>query len=79
MGQHKKHEHEVGTKMPVSDKVREHSFGSTPVTIGLSKSAEMATFGYKIRGEQAIWPGEVTSPDNKSGFPENRTMGKGGK
>jgi hypothetical protein len=32
----------------------------------------MATFGYKIRGAGQIWPGQVTSPDNKSGYPENR-------
>lgn len=72
MGQHRKHEKEVANKMPVTDKTREHSFGSTPADIGLSKSAKMATFGYKIRGESQIWPGPVTSPDNKSGFPENR-------
>lgn len=72
MGQHKKHEKEVANKMATSDATREYSFGSTPADIGLSKSAKMSTFGYKIRGAGQIWPGPVTSPDSKSGFPENR-------
>jgi len=72
MAQHKKTEKEVATKMATGEGVREKSFGSTPADIGLSKGAKMATFGYKIRGASQIWPGQVTSPDSKSGYPENR-------
>ena len=68
----KKKEKEVANKMATSDSTREASFGSTPADIGLSKGAKMATFGYKLRGNN-IWPGEVTSPDSKSGYPENRS------
>jgi hypothetical protein len=72
MGQHKKTEKEVATKMPISDATREKSFGSAPADIGLSKGAEFASFGYKIRGAGEIWPKGITSVDQKSGFPENR-------
>jgi hypothetical protein len=63
---------EVATTMATGQAVREKSFGSTPPDIGLSKSANMATFGYKIRGGTNIWPGTVTSTDSKTGYPENR-------
>jgi hypothetical protein len=75
MGQHKKTEKEIATQNGVGDATRQKSFGSTPADIGLSKGAKMATFGYKIRGAGQIWPGQVTSPDVKSNWPENRTMG----
>lgn len=67
----KKTEKEVAQKHATSEPSREKSFGSSPVDIGLSKGAKMSTFGYKVRGNN-IWPGTVTSTDNKSGYPENR-------
>lgn len=72
----KKTEKEVANTHPTGQKVRETSFGSTPVDIGLSKSAKMATFGYKARGGTTIWPSsnETVSVDAKTGFPENRKM-----
>ncbi len=65
---------EVANMMGTGDATREKSFGSTPADIGLSKGAKFATFGYKVRGASNIWPGEVTSPDSKSGYPENRSI-----
>lgn len=72
----KKTEKEVANTHPTNQAVRETSFGSTPADIGLSKSAKMATFGYKIRAANAMWPSssETVSVDAKTNFPENRDM-----
>ena len=69
----KKTEKEVANKMATTESVREHSFGSTPRDLPLSKGAKMAKFGYRLR-DTSIFPsaGETVSVDAKTKFPEDR-------
>jgi hypothetical protein len=57
-------------------KTREESFGSAPPKIKLSRG-EMCTFGHKEGS--GVWPKRAESVDQKSGYPDGRSMGGGSK
>ena len=64
---------EVATKH--AKPVVEETFGSAPPSISVA-GGTMHTFGHKIHS--GVWPTNIVSPDQKTGYPKGFYEGKKG-